>query len=420
MANKYPMSKTSPTYRYYSYSTDSWNGTTHTRNNGAFYGKSVDSVFLGGSPSNWRKIIASGGDAGTTLVGVRYKVKAHYGTYFDVWQNGVYHYGEGCMINPHVRIPTPNTAISTEADNIARAKLLESYINARNTWRGANFAIECGETISMMRHAVHHLYDSTVNFVAKVHSLKKVWRKSPRQYGGALSNAWLSYSFGWKPLFEDIRDANKAVANLGAPRHDSLPIKGHGYHDGIVSHGNVELGNYPCGGLVLVADRNNKTQADVKYYGAVIARPEGIAQVAEDFGFDPDDILPAIWEGIPWSFLVDYFVNVQEVLDSMRYMHASLGWLMRGIKNTVTNTTSVPWCKPSQVLPTVSYSPGVSAEILSATYLERGSMPGLPYPSFRTKIPGLGSLKWLNVDALLAQILASRPTASRPRRPPSI
>lgn len=409
MGGSYPMTVTSSSYRYYSYQTDVFNGVSHVKTGGHFSGVTSDVVTRYGSPINWRDVIARSGNAGSVLTGSRRTCKAHYGTYYSSRTDGsgIYHFAAGCAVNPLTRIPLPNTSVSTQADDQARSKLLGNYINARNNWRGGNFLAEVGETINMLRHPVHSLFGNTTHFVNKVGGLRLL--KNPRDYAKHLGNLWLAYSFGWKPLFEDIKDANKAISALQqSPRHDTIKINGSGRFEGITSSGIVVLGNFPGMDTTLSTYRFNRTSSEVKYYGAVTARPPTLSTIAESFGVDPYDVIPAIWEAIPWSFFVDYFLNVQEVLDSMRYANSGLAWLMKGVRNTVTVKATTPWISSGMVAGT-SYSPGISAEELKAVYVNRQPINDLPYPRVHFKVPGLGSLKWLNTAALISQIQRSKP-----------
>jgi len=406
MANVYPLTRTTRRVIPLSWQ---WQDSQGRHNNGVVTATTIDQVSLGASSKNWRKVISLGGNAGSILSGTRQKYSGMCGGGLSVTT---------AVTPPLVTVfsgaaqgvsakPSPSSASQADADNKARSKLLSSYINATNSWRGGNFLAEVGETIHMLRHPIVSLFGHTEHFVQGVHKLRGI--KSPSEYRKKLGNIWLAYSFGWKPLFEDIRDANKALAKLAAdPPHDSFPISGRGHSDGILAHSIFEWGGPPG----MVGDYNAETyllsKSDVRYYGAIIGKPASLSTVADTFGVSPYDVVPAVWEAVPWSFLVDYFVNVQEVLDSMRYCGASLGWLMCGVRNITKKTTFLTGLHaplPANTFESVSVSP----EVWTITDVTRVPVNSLPYPSFHFKMPGIGSLKWVNISALISQISASKP-----------
>ena len=298
---------------------------------------STDSVFLGASTPGWKHNIHVGANAGSTLEGRKYRVKARYGGFAGQRTTGspqpLAHFeSDGAQATIGV-FPSPPSSVSTAADNAARTKLLGDYLSARNNFRGGNFLAEVGETIHMLRPPITEIFGHTHRFAKEVRKIRGFWRHK-RRYAKELGERWLAFSFGVKPLFEDIKDANKAIRALQqSPRFDSTPISGYGSDTSVVcSTLSSGFGAMPTS---IKYGSSTITKAEVKYYGRIGARPAGLSTVAESFGVDPYDALPAVWEAIPWSFLVDYFVNVQEVLDGMRYANADLKWMMKGVRNSI-------------------------------------------------------------------------------------
>ena len=360
-----------------------------------------DRVTLGQSPNNWSHLISIGANAGSGLVGKRTRLKPGGGGCYV--SNSVTHgwdsaAGEGLgALPPLTNLP----GALPLAGQLASEKLLGSYLNATKKWRGGNFLVEFSETVHMLRHPIVSLFGKTQHFVKGVREIRHL---SPEPYRKKLGRLWIGYSFGWKPLFEDIKDANKALDALSAGTgHDVIGINGSG-SDVKVTSSNPNQPTYEGQGEF---DTYSITEQRVKYYGAIRARPESFATVADTFGVEPDDILPAVWEAIPWSFFIDYFLNVQQVIDSWRYAHASLAWLMQGTKASV-RFVGTGW-RPKPISSIFDVSMAVNSSESRVDYLGRNVINSIPYPPFRFKIPGLQSLKWVNTAALIAQIAASRP-----------
>jgi len=370
--------------------------------------KAVESVTLGASSRNWRKAIAAGSNAGSTLSGTRFAAVPHHGGYYykllDV--GSCCSYGAASGAFGYESFPTVSSVASSTAAAIASEKLLGSYIAGRNSWRGGNFLAEFSETVHMLRHPIESIFGHTTHFVKSVHAIRHL--KSRSSYGHKLGSLWLSFVFGWKPLFDDIHDANVSINKLADPsNHDSYRISG---------SGSVQTSAAAAGGALslgvsnfTVYDRTLVSTWDQKYYGAIRARPESFATVAETFGISGYDIVPAVWEAVPWSFFVDYFLNVQQVLDSWRFATADLAWLMGGYKNTVTMIAGDSYKRADLDETKVLCLPSISGGKSRSIYKSRAPLISLPYPGFRFKIPGIGSLKWANTAALVAQIAGSRP-----------
>lgn len=116
-----------------------------------------------------------------------------------------------------------------------------------------------------------------------------------------LANNWLEYSFGWKPLIQDIYSAVnhfQTPIRSTRPRGQSRNDRYVKYLDGTISSG---IYTYQESRGVLFA----KT-------GCVVTISNPNAYLANKLGLvNP---LTVAWELIPFSFVVDWFVNVGEFL----------------------------------------------------------------------------------------------------------
>lgn len=115
-----------------------------------------------------------------------------------------------------------------------------------------------------------------------------------------LADNWLEYSFGFKPLIEDINQCLTALTTRPETTSRVLVVKtgtsiDDGYKDdmSIVTKSTKLFLRYQCN--IRIKDPN--------------------LHLANRMGFlNP---LEAIWEAIPFSFAVDYFVNVGELVSSL-------------------------------------------------------------------------------------------------------
>ena len=368
----------------------------------------TDTVSYGDNIPDWRMRIRNGQDATTTLVGTRYQVRLYDGSCINYYTasnpNGGYgvkntYFGNLSVAYCGFNLPTQTASVY--ADDKARSKFLSRYINATNTWRGGNFLAEVGETIHMLRHPVKSLFDSTLNFAKEVTRLRRIPVRNLRK---TVSDAWLTWAFGIQPLIADCNDAAAAlnrVRTRGGTGHDRTIISGAGretllpYQDfRALNIGPSDPGNNSRWYL------HQKTDLNVKYRACIKAHLEDRSTVLEQFGVSPYDAAPAVWEAIPWSFFIDYFVNVQEMIDSCRLASADVSWCYLSIRNAGTYS-----CQPIGYVTSASedgYLSGGGFWTL-ATYVKRVPS-GIPFPRFHFQVPNIGSTKWLNIAALREQV----------------
>lgn len=155
---------------------------------------------------------------------------------------------------------------------------------------------------------------------------KAVWkgsrrylRTSPKQSTlKALAESHLEAVYGWLPLISDIRDASIALARL---QHDATPQRFRVYGTEHQVNGTSADGT-TVNSIPLLIKRDSSARATVVYYGALsdsamasMTRPplERLQQIS---GFGLRDFVPTIWDLIPYSFVVDYFANVGDVLSA--------------------------------------------------------------------------------------------------------
>lgn len=374
--------------------------------------KTTGAVSFGDNISGWRHLIATNQNATTTMVGVRQQVRPKEGYVSILYPDGNVSVISGVI--DQSSITTIDVVGGANADPIAdakaRSKLLEKYIQIKSAWRGGNFLAEIAETIHMLHHPLKAFYHRTYDFAGSIGKLKKLRVARPETYRKRLADAWLAYVFGVKPLVNDVNDFAEALNGLVNKQFmDTRPIRAHGKNETVtdqwlgVSPTVPGFPTFPTWKQEVI----DKADYHVFYYGKIKCRPQNANNfLLEQFGVSVFDIVPAVWEAIPWSFFIDYFVNVQEMLDSMKYAQADLAWLSSTYRNARTVNASAWLITPYG--PTSVYSSGGGGYRL-ATRVRRQPQPTLPLPSWTFRIPGIPSLKWLNIAALSQQIRQSQP-----------
>lgn len=196
---------------------------------------------------------------------------------------------------------TPNTFGGyTDLFNKSYAKLRDK-ISDNASW-GANLA-EYNQSISMMTNRVKQIHAFTrsvrkLDFEGAARALglrSKPSRVSPSR---SVASNWLEYSFGWKPLLSDI---HSSIDFLQTPIKTLNP-KGSASDTWFIN-------SNPTGYPKKVGSGTKKVSQGCK---VTISNPN--LWLANSLGLvNP---LTIAWEVIPFSFVIDWFVNVEQFLSS--------------------------------------------------------------------------------------------------------
>jgi len=377
-----------------------------------------DSVVYGDNISNWKALLSDGKGVTTTLEARKQTFRPTPGWWSYRLNGGDYNFmsfqgsGLGYLGLAQYSQPQASTTISAPAEQLAASQFLKHYIKATNTWRGGNFLAEIAETYEMLRHPVESMYSHTWKFAGRVKKLGAVYERSPTSAAKLLSDLWLAFSFGILPFVEDANDATKALNELSmSRRRDTRYVKAIAGVTTTIQDTDAIL---PVTPLNFVSSRNRTEEtASVKYKAAIHSQPSGMGNLLQEFGVGIFDVIPAVWEAIPWSFFIDYFVNVGEMLDSMRLIQCHPEWLIRTVKN-VRTTTVTPYLAPSRAginpsaIPSSSFNLYGGSVIGTSSWVRRDPLDDVPYPSWNFHLPGTKLPRMGNIVALFGQIYDSR------------
>lgn len=388
------------------------------------------SVTYGENIPGWRKLIREGKSATTSMVASDIEVN-------DVSASGrvVRRSGVGSVTDPFMYdreelygslasitgVPWDPVGIAaSEADNAAKMAFVQHALRQQRALQGLVVAGEFGQTVRLIRHPALSLIKATEKLVDRVKKLPKkvslgktnnILQLTKRQRSAlrrAGAETWLEWSFGVQPLVSDVKDAALAAARIVTYRPESVVVTGEGAGNEKVSTWGAAI----FGGLLFrhsfLIEMTAETQ--VKYVGKVLlTNPTGPGNTAlQQLGLSWRDVLPAVWEIIPYSFLVDYFLNVQGIVNALAFNKLSLAWVEKGVRRAYKNTmidsnTIYAGLGPYQkyISRSISLPPGSSVAWVSK---QRENYTGMSLvPTLEFNLPGLHSRKWLNIGALIGQ-----------------
>lgn len=374
----------------------------------------TDTVVLGDNLPNWRELLRTGNDATTglsvdgrtlsikrgTLIGTRRNPTGPSGSSKTWTMRG--DFGLSTSFNSQ----DPSGISETSAQNRALAKFAQRTIAVNNSFQGGIFLGELAQTLHGIKHpaqGLRNLVDAYRHKAVKLRSVEgfRVKRIPVEKH---LAELWLEHSFHWKPLFRDIQDGVSAAAELtrkNAARPDSRPVRA---SDTVVSSSvTSDLGIHANGGLMWKVHETSENRCTVIFRGAVrVESLDTISGKTKLLGFNPGSFLPTVWELVPYSFLIDYFTNVGDIVTGLSFPHASLRWSNRTIvRESVVERWAVsnPAVYASNLIYKLSSfrAPRVDA---TRRLISRSTYDGSFIPSVEFEVPGSGSLKWLNIAAL--------------------
>jgi len=241
----------------------------------------------------------------------------------------------------------------TKADNRAR---MDFYKKARKAQRNIQSGVLIGElmeTIRMIRDPAIAMRSLVDVFVTSAHSRARGALRSTSRRGinarrdvvtsKAIGDSWLEFAFGWAPLASDLKGGAEALARIQVQmEHELKPVTGIGNEE-IVTPVNLDQFNQIPGQRVWYREEiRDLKQATVKYYGRVRVGLPGSpdCQAMAALGLTLGDIVPTVWELVPWSFLIDYFSNIGNVIDACCFPQADIAWSSVTKRSKTRRTTT--------------------------------------------------------------------------------
>lgn len=311
---------------------------------------------------------------------------------------------------------------STAADNLAKARFYKKLYSASTKFQGLTFVGELREALHMLRRPARALWDSNLGYLS---ALGKRKRGSPKHWTKTISGLWLEHSFGWTPLINDCKDAVKAYEELVRPNPKPVVVSGGGRWE---FDRTGELDTFRRDGYSLNVENAQIWSQDqcrlreehiVRYKGAVRAQVEAPHWRGWDlFGFTPQNLIPTAWELLPWSFLVDYFTNIGDILQASVTSTRNLTYVNRTeIRKTrytgrMFHTKSLPVGFTAPAWSVTSADSQDQTWDLRRKLVNRSANSGISLPTLQLSA-SLSDGQLFNVAALLGQARALHPQRVR-------
>jgi len=302
--------------------------------------------------------------------------------------------------------------LEDRVDRIAVVGFLNKAANTCRSLQGGVFIGEIKETLHLLTRpgkGIRLLLNEYHRDVKRrLKSFKRFGSRIDPSYikdaNKVVSDTWLEWSFGLKPLMSDVKSGSEALAEL-ATRAFELKHVSFYYHEGSDALPGSSYATYiKAYNLYTRYTIRQKAVQDIssRIIGQVICEVlSPIAMADEILGITPQDIIPTIWELIPYSFLVDYFTNMGDVIQAWSFPQQKLAWHNKTIRRVnsreiVGSFLDVANADPNYI-PGHHTAPSVHVKISAVRFDRSGNSLGIPTLVFQ--IPGF-STKWMNIAAL--------------------
>jgi hypothetical protein len=376
--------------------------------------KWTDTVTYGESLPDWRQALREGSDATTSLSGSRSEVtlKSASLKYENLVGSNSFYILIGGFYYLTVAIPggNPATLDATNTDAFALSKFAQKVYNAQTALQGGVVLGELRQTLQMLRNpaqGLRRLVDDQRGILMRIRAQRRLGSiiLHKRKIAENLADAWLELQFGWRPFLSDVDGALKAL-DVYTTGQSVLTRRITAMHETYVE--GTEAVEYQGESFAyMVVHSRVDNRIIVVHRGAMRVEAQHPGSMDPKLiGFSPKDFLPTAWELIPYSFLADYFTNIGGIIYGMSNLFTSLAWHNR---TTIKKYTFRMWGTEYPYAPNTMRITGAYGKVVtSKTSVERAKYVGHGVPPLAFKIPGFGSLKWLNIAALVASRKSDR------------
>jgi hypothetical protein len=327
---------------------------------------------------------------------------------------------------PHVSSP------STETDNKAIVRLHRRIREESYSVNGLLVLGELRETIGLLRNPFRAVRENFIKYTDTLKSQVPDIRRKVRprksdtdrslsyRRANALKNAmagtWLEFQFGIKPAISDTEDIVKGLDRVvdtflaknkrmtGSAKEPGTTFNDYAYGPDAV---------FTCGQMTGRQDR--MTNSSIRYVAIYRPRLSGSTdfngRAAMELGVKLENFIPTAWELVPWSFLIDYFVNIGPILECSTTGQFDLVTCVKSVRQQTVLNRQDEFVAYSESPPTAGtwYAQSLVGETLDfrsllRTTISRTVSQFLPVPQLIASVPGWGSVKWANMAALAANM----------------
>lgn len=312
----------------------------------------------------WFRLVREGLNATSPLVGTLRTVKASKCLIEVSTTNTVGSPGNFKCVEwkgyPIYAIPSsdpPSDAVISDIRNAALAKFYANVAKDRNNSQYGETLGEWRETVRAIRHPIKGLRDFILGYRRSSRKRLRRFTRGGRSSAGrdpnhdndrknakllakTLADLRLEFVFGWIPL---IKSTNEAVVAM-LDRWD--------HPDRVTTQGKAGCDyNGIDGEQLLFTHENWRVTQGVKTFSRYEHRFRACIRTGavngeigsiQTMGLLPEDWIPTLYELFPWSFVLDYFLQVGDLINAMCFRRSNIIWGVEDKRIFTRKEYSVP------------------------------------------------------------------------------
>nr|UJQ85531.1 MAG: hypothetical protein 1 [Leviviridae sp.] len=325
----------------------------------------------------------------------------------------------------------------TKAESAAISAIRSKVRSEQAAFGGLNFLAELGQTIKGLRNPGKALVESIGSLLQNVALHNKAellmagntktakGRRRKRDIsknrsrskqaalddrsrlltGKTFAQTWLEFSFGWSPLVSDAKAIAEGLTQYFWKDTMRRAYGSSGEHQQAIKPTfSPSIG--ASAGIISSLSTNVVATVRIKYAVGIkreLTGPKGqIGILLQRESGSLADIAPAIWEIVPWSWLLDYVANIGDIINAATQSMTGVVWISKTTIITVVKTEVwKPEKRAGYNLQTVG---GSTVQTKFEKITRESVLPSqLGVPSLTFCLPGSGQL--FNVAALLRTFL---------------
>jgi hypothetical protein len=305
----------------------------------------------------------------------------------------------------------------------ATAQAYKSIANYQSVFSGQVFAGELREVLDLVRNPFAKSAKLTDSFLRTLsadglklrqhHQFGTKAKLISRNAGKNLTNlsksvadSWLEYSFAISPLIKDVAGLITLAADI-ADKRDHETIRAYGKSESASSRESVSGG--PGYSINYTEDTVNRVENIIRCGMTArfidTLRAKNSTNPWIDSVDDFQNLPVTAWELMPFSFLVDYFVNVQDILQSAIVSQSGIAYTSNSLIRTTEIVQRSGKIVPGSLHPYVIECTPVAPRIVTSgvrSVTRTATLLGIPPLVF--SLPG-SNVRYANIAALLTKLL---------------
>jgi len=245
----------------------------------------------------------------------------------------------GNAYNVDLGFPIVPPDVVTRVRNRCIAKFVDKANTAINSVESGQDIGDWRQTIHSALHPMQSLKEHVLGYFSKLKKAKR-GRHTKTSLRKALSDTYLEWTFGWNPLAADIADGISAIMTRSSHISDNTPVEAHDSE--IYDGSNGFASDLTYGPVTLRVLKKQTLRYTERLKGSVnVITQSGPISIQQSLGLLPENWIPTAWDLLPYSFILDYFLNVGDIIKAMCLLDSRVVWCVRTTRDLVTTDYTV-------------------------------------------------------------------------------